>query len=216
MTEQALTAGGAYLSLEGFEKTYIDSMVTGLAGEYENIDKIEVSSTLEEEDLLWLIAINSAAHQQNLNEITAEEIQSFCTARLSFGPSLDFLTGEGGATTAILKINVQKPDPGRLMSRLGFNAQAKTWAGAMFEVLRDSDALDKYSSYFEDYRPSYEGDTSFEGAEAASSTAKATAVELTPPVLSAQAQRITWTWPPTRFRRGKTTGVMSGAPTAIS
>ena len=49
------------------------------------------------------------------------------------------------------------------MNRLGFDFQAKTLAGAMFEVLRDSDAVNKYSSYFEGYRPSYEGDTSFEG-----------------------------------------------------
>ena len=78
-------------------------------------------------------------------------------------PSLNLLTGEGDATTTVLKIKVQKPDPDRLMNRLGFDFQAKTWAGAMFEVLRDSDALNKYSSYFEGYRPSYEGDTSYEG-----------------------------------------------------
>ena len=102
MTEQALTAGGAYLSLEDFEKTQIDAIVTGLAGEYENIDRIEVSSAMGEDDLLWLIAINSAAHQQDLNEITAEEIRSFCTARLSFGPSLDFLSGEGDLMQTVL------------------------------------------------------------------------------------------------------------------
>ena len=164
MTEQALTAGGAYLSLEGFEKTYIDSMVTGLAGEYENIDKIEVSSTLEEEDLLWLIAINSAAHQQNLNEITAEEIQSFCTARLSFGPSLDFLTGEGDLIQTVLKVEVQKPDPEALMDQLGFDDEARTWAGALYEVLSESGALEKYRDRFPVPPPSYEGDTAGGGS----------------------------------------------------
>lgn len=167
MTEQAMTIGGIYTSLEDFDGTQVDSIVTSIASEYEEngtaIDKIEVTSDFEEEDLLWLIAINSVAHQQDLDTMSAEDVRSFCTAHLVLTPSLDILTGEGDAVTTILKIKVQKPDPSRLMNRLGFDEQARTWAGAMFEVLRDSDALHKYSSYFEDYRPSYEGDTSYEG-----------------------------------------------------
>lgn len=167
MTEQAMTIGGIYTSLEDFDGTQVDSIVTSIAADYEEngtaIDKIEVTSDFEEEDLLWLIAINSVAHQQDLDAMSAEDVRSFCTAHLILTPSLDFLTGEGDAVTTILKIKVQKPDPNQLMNRLGFDEQARTWAGAMFEVMRDSDALNKYSSYFEDYRPSYEGDTSFEG-----------------------------------------------------
>lgn len=164
ITEQALTAGGAYLSLEDFEKTQIDAIVTGLAGEYENIDRIEVSSAMDEDDLLWLIAINSAAHQQDLNEITAEEIRSFCAARLSFGPSLDFLTGEGDLVQTVLKVEVRKPDPETLMEQLGFDDQAKTWAGALYEVLAESGALEKYAGRFDAYRPSYDGDISYGGS----------------------------------------------------
>ena len=163
MTEQALTAGGAYLSLEDFEKTYIDSMVTGLAGEYENIDKIEVSSTLEEEDLLWLIAINSVAHQQDLDAMSAEDVRSFCTAHLVLTPSLDFLTGEGDLIQTVLKVEVQKPDPEALMDQLGFDDEARTWAGALYEVLSESGALEKYKDRFPVPPPSYEGDTSFDG-----------------------------------------------------
>lgn len=167
MTEQAMTIGGVYTSLEDFDGTQVDSIVTGIASEYEQdgtvIDRIEVSSDLEEEDLLWFIAINSVAHQQDLDTMTGEDVRSFCFAHLAIAPSLDFLAGEGGAVSTVLKVKVSKPDPGALMDRLGFDAEAKTWAGAMFEVLRDSDALNKYSSCFEDYRPSYEGDTSYEG-----------------------------------------------------
>lgn len=169
MTEQAMTIGGIYTSLEDFDGTQVDSIVTSIAAEYEQdgtaIDRIEVTSDFEEEDLLWLIAINSVAHQQDLDAMSGEDVHSFCTAHLVLTPSLDILTGEGDAVTTILKIKVQKPDPDQLMNRLGFDEQARTWAGAMFEVLRDSDALNKYSSYFEDYRPSYEGDTSYEGGE---------------------------------------------------
>lgn len=168
MTEQAMTIGGIYTSLEDFDGTQVDSIVTSIAAEYEQdgtaIDRIEVTSDFEEEDLLWLIAINSVAHQQDLAAMSGEDVRSFCTAHLVLTPSLDILTGEGDAVTTILKIKVQKPDPDQLMNRLGFDEQARTWAGAMFEVLRDSDALTKYAPYFEDYRPSYEGDTSYEGS----------------------------------------------------
>ncbi|MCI9579279.1 MAG: hypothetical protein HFF98_10590 [Oscillibacter sp.] len=52
--------------------------------------------------------------------------------------------------TTILKIKVQKPDPEALMDPLDFDKQAETWAGALFEILRDSDNLTKYAPYFED------------------------------------------------------------------
>ena len=167
MTEQAMIIGGIYTSLEDFDGTQVDSIVTSIAGEYEQdgttIDQIEVTSDFGEEDLLWLIAINSVAHQQDLNAMSAEDVRSFCSAHLILTPSLDFLTGEGDAVTAILKVKVQKPDPQSLMDSLGFEDDAKTWAGALFEILRDSDALTKYAPHFEDYRPSYEGDNSYGG-----------------------------------------------------
>ena len=65
MTGQAMTIGGVYMSLDDFEAAQIDSVVTGIVAEYEEngtaIDRIEVSSSMTEKDLLWIIAINSAA-----------------------------------------------------------------------------------------------------------------------------------------------------------
>ena len=62
MREQALSVGGAYLSLEDFEKTQMDAIVTGLAADYQNrgidVDEIQVDSKFDEEDLCWYIAIN--------------------------------------------------------------------------------------------------------------------------------------------------------------
>lgn len=72
--------GGAYMSLDDFERTQIDSIVTGIAAEYEAdgtaIDHIEVKNTMKEDDLLWIIAINSAAYEQNLDAMSAELIQN--------------------------------------------------------------------------------------------------------------------------------------------
>lgn len=71
MTQQAMTLGGVYMTLGNFEGAQIDSVVTGIAAEYEKngttIDHIVVSSAMTDDDLLWVIAINSAAHQQDLN-----------------------------------------------------------------------------------------------------------------------------------------------------
>lgn len=61
MTSQALSIGGAYMSLEDFENTQVDSVITSLITEYEQqgvkIDRVEVDNSMREEDLLWLIAI---------------------------------------------------------------------------------------------------------------------------------------------------------------
>ena len=159
MTEQAKMIGSIYMDLENFEKSQIDSLVTGIAAEYEasgnTIDRIEVTSNFEEEDLLWLIAINSVLHQQDLNDMSAADIRRFCTARLVVGSFLEQTT---------LKIEIRKLDPEQLMDQLGFDDAAKTWAGALYEVLSESNALEKYKEYFDVPPPSYEGDTSGGGS----------------------------------------------------
>ena len=52
------------------------------------------------------------------------------------------------------------------MEDLGFDEDAKTWAGALFETIYESGALREYADCFEAYKPSYSGDTSFGGSYA--------------------------------------------------
>lgn len=159
MTEQAKMIGSIYMSLENFEKSQIDSLVTGIAAEYEasgnTIDRIEVKCDFEEDDLCWLIAVNSVLHQQDLDSMGAADIRQFCTARLTVGSLLE---------AATLKVEVRKIEPEQLMNQLGFDDEAKTWAGALYEVLSESDALEKYKDHFDVPPPSYEGDTSGGGS----------------------------------------------------
>ena len=166
MTEQAMTIGGAYMSLEDFEGSQVDSIVTGLAAQYEaegtDIDRIEVGNAMREEDLLWLIAINSVAHQQDLNTMSAESVRDFCSARLSVTPSLSILGGENGSVTTLM-VKVERLDPEQLMENLGFDEDAKTWAGTLYETLFESDALSKYGDAFEGYKPDYSGDGTWSG-----------------------------------------------------
>ncbi len=88
MTQQAMTLGGVYMTLGNFEGAQIDSVVTGIAAEYEKngttIDHIVVTSAMTDDDLLWVIAINSAAHQQDLNTMSADLIRDFCKSSLSY------------------------------------------------------------------------------------------------------------------------------------
>lgn len=167
MTQQAMTIGGAYMSLEDFEKTQVDSIVTSIANEYESegkqIDKIEVVGSFDEEDLLWFIAINSVAHQQDLDTMSAEDIRAFSVSRLSYTPSLGVVDGGEDATVTTLTVKIEKLDPDELMEQLGFNEDAKTWTGALYETLFESDALNKYTDQFEAYRPNYSGDSSYTG-----------------------------------------------------
>lgn len=156
--------GGAYMSLDDFERTQIDSIVTGIAAEYEAdgtaIDHIEVKNTMKEDDLLWIIAINSAAYEQDLDAMSAELIQNFCRSTLSYQPSLSLL---GGSTSATLEVEIKRIDPEELMEQMGFNEDARQWAGALFETLKDSGALEKYGGYFSAYQPDYSGDGSYSG-----------------------------------------------------
>lgn len=152
MTQQAMTLGGVYMTLGNFEGAQIDSVVTGIAAEYEKngttIDHIVVSSAMTDDDLLWVIAINSAAHQQDLNTMSADLIRDFCKSSLSYTPSLSFMdSGDDGVVTT-LRIEVKHLDPEKLMDELGFDDEARQWAGALYETLEESDAINKYKSYY--------------------------------------------------------------------
>ena len=162
MREQALSIGGAYLSLEDFEKTQMEAIVTGLAAEYQNrgidVDEIHVDSKFDEEDLCWYIAINSVAHKQDLSEMKPEEVQSLLISNLKHTTRL-----ESSGNQTVLRIIFQPLDKDKLMDDLEFDEDAKTWAGALFETIYESDALGKYKDKFEAYKPSYAGDTGYTG-----------------------------------------------------
>ena len=164
MTRQAMQIGGAYMSLEDFENTQMDSLVTSIASEYEErgdeISHIEVNSDFDEDDLLWFIAINSVDYRQDLNEMDAEEIRQLGVSRLHY--FADLITDGDGSS--ILQITVEHLDPDDLMDQLSFDDDARIWAGALYETLAKSDVLERYASYFEPYRPSYGGDTSYGGS----------------------------------------------------
>ena len=168
MTQQALTIGGAYMSLEDFEKTQVDSLVTSLASEYEedgtSIDRIEIDNDMGEEDLLWLIAINSVAYQQDLDAMSAESVRNFCSSRLSVSPSLGIVGNGGNGTTTTLKVKVERLDPEKIMEDLGFDDDARTWAGALYETLFESNALNQYAGQFAAYKPDYSGDSGWPGS----------------------------------------------------
>ena len=115
---------------------------------------------MKEDDLLWIIAINSAAYEQDLDAMSAELIQNFCRSTLSYQPSLSLL---GGSTSATLEVEIKRIDPEELMEQMGFNEDARQWAGALFETLKESGALEKYGGYFSAYQPDYSGDVSYSG-----------------------------------------------------
>ena len=157
--ETAAALGGVYMSLRDFERTEIDAIVTGIAAEYERqgveIGSIEVSSSFTEEDLMWMIAINSVAFQQDLDVMTAENVRSFCKTQLDYN-ILDAVFGDGEGT---LKVEFEALDPEAMMEELEFDEEAKTWVRALYETLSESDALNTFSDKFEAYVPSYSGVT---------------------------------------------------------
>ena len=167
MTGQAMTIGGVYMSLDDFEAAQIDSVVTGIVAEYEEngtaIDRIEVTSSMTEKDLLWIIAINSAAYRQDLNAMSADLVRDFCKSSLSYFPSIGFAEGSGDGVVTTLRVEVKHLDPEDLMEGLDFDEDTRQWAGALYETLEQSDAINKYRTYYETYRPDYSGDGSYSG-----------------------------------------------------
>lgn len=169
MTAQAKEVGYTYLTMNDFENADINSVTAGIAAQYEDdgieIDHIEVNGSLEEDDLLWFIAINSVAYQQDLDVMTAQEVRSFFMSWLTFTPTLDSEdTGDDGVKTT-LNIVVGSLDHEELMEQLGFDENARIWAGALYETLSESGALDLYSSYFEAYQPDYSGGGPLQGGD---------------------------------------------------
>lgn len=162
MRQQALTIGGAYMSLDTFEQTQMGAVVTGELNRYQNqgvqIDHIDVTSDFDEKDLCWFIAINSVAHKQDLSEMTPEDIQSLCISSLRHTTQLR--SNQDDTTT--LHIDFKHFDPDALMDELHFDADARTWAGALYETLFESDAIHKYADQFEAYKPNYSGDVSYD------------------------------------------------------
>ena len=211
MTGQAMTIGGVYMSLEDFEAAQIDSVVTGIVAEYEKngtaIDRIEVSSSMTDKDLLWIIAINSAAYRQDLNAMSADLVRDFCKSSLSYFPSIGFAEGSGDGVVTTLRVEVKHLDPEDLtLMRTPDNGRVRSmrlWSRAMPSIST--------------------GHTSRRIAPITAATARIPEMLSTAPItiirstylaLSIPARRTTSTSPPTRYRRGRTTGAMCGVPTA--
>jgi len=162
MREQALSIGGAYLSLEDFEKRSrtpsSPAKLPRMRIRALRLMRSSVSSKFDEEDLCWYIAINSVAHKQDLSEMKPEEVQSLLISNLKHTTRLE----SSGAQT-VLRIIFQPLDKDKLMDDLGFDEDARTWAGALFETIDEIDAVNKYKDKFEPYKPSYAGDTGYTG-----------------------------------------------------
>ena len=166
MTGQAMTLGGFYMDLEDFENTQIDAIVTSLIQQYEEegieIDGVEINSDFDEDDLRRFIAISSVAYQQDLEVMTTEAVLSLATSRLRYEPTLNIFEF-GGLFKRTLVIKIDHLDPEAFMDQLSFEEDARTWAGALYEVLTESNALEEYAEYYAPYRPNYSGDTGYTG-----------------------------------------------------
>ena len=147
MTRLAGNIGSICMSLEEFENTVIDAIVTSIAADYEeqgvHIDHIEVDSHFDETSLQWFTAINSVLNKQNLEEMSVDQIRELCAAKLSYTFSL---FGEDEVT---LRITIDALDPDVWMEKLEFDEDAKTWAGALFEVYSESGVMGKLADRFQ-------------------------------------------------------------------
>lgn len=216
MREQALSIGGAYLSLEDFEKTQQDAIITGEAAAYENqgvtIDEIRVSSKFDEEDLCWYIAINSVAHKQDLSEMKPEEVQSLLISNLKHTTRL-----ESSGNQTVLRIIFQPLDKDKLMDDLEFDEDAQAHClkrSTKATRLTNTKINLKHTSQITRAIPAIpvrrNPPLAAVVAEAVRRAAAAPTTPLISPVLQIRAQKTTMISPPMRYRRGNTVGGMCG------
>ena len=158
MSTQARMIGTAYMSLEQFEDTEIDAVVTSIVSEYteagQEVDELIVQSNFAEDDLLWFIAITSVASRQDLNAMNSGGIHELSASRLNYGAELK---------NGTLTVTISKVEPEQWMEQLGFDEEARAWARGLHETLEKSGALEKYAELYEGPSPGYSGDTSYSG-----------------------------------------------------
>lgn len=225
MREQALSIGGAYLSLEDFEKTQQDAIITGEAAAYENqgvtIDEIRGSSKFDEEDLCWYIAINSVAHKQDLSEMKPEEVQSLLISNLKHTTRL-----ESSGDQTVLRIIFQPLNKDKLMDDLAFDEDAKrgqarclkrsTKATRLVNTKTNLKLISQITRAIPATLVRQKPPLAAVVAEAARRAAAAPTIPSTSLALQIRAQKTTMISPPMRYRRGSMAGAMCGARLAAS
>ena len=98
----------------------------------------------------------------DLEVMTTEAVLSLATSRLRYEPTLNIFEF-GGLLKWTLVIQIDHLDPEAFVDQLSFEEDARTWAGALYEVLTESDALEEYAEYYAPYRPNYSGDAGYTG-----------------------------------------------------
>ena len=162
MTALAMSIGELCLSETEFEDRVIDPIVTEIVEEYTAmgiaISGVDLENNFDENSLCWLIAINSVAHQQNLEEITVEDIHSLCDAKIQRSSSLF------GEENVILRVTIQALNAEDWMEQMDFDTDAENWAAALYQTLKDSNALEQYGAYYSESPPNYGGDSGYGGS----------------------------------------------------
>ncbi len=166
MTEKAVEIGSAYMGVDVWLEKQIDTMVTKLLGDYEEdgieVDEVEVQNLLEDEDMCWLIAINSVTFQQDLSQMTVIDVVSFMASFVTHSPTIVRIV-VGETVQYVLKIEIDSVDPDDLMAALNFNDEQIEWAKRMYYTMTESDSLTKYDDYLSLNAPNYGGDNSYTG-----------------------------------------------------
>ncbi|WP_409969913.1 hypothetical protein RFF05_08440 [Bengtsoniella intestinalis] len=166
MAEKAIEIGSAYMGIDVWIVEQIDDVVTSLVGDYEDngmvIDLIEIENMMDDDDLCWLIAINSVAFQQDLTQMTALDVMAFVGSFITHTPTiLQIAVGETIET--VLHIEIDSVDGEDLMDAYNFDDDAKDWARTLYYVMSESDSLTGYDAYLSLNAPNYSGDSSYTG-----------------------------------------------------
>ncbi|MFR9537839.1 MAG: hypothetical protein SNJ11_04805 [Rikenellaceae bacterium] len=166
MAEKAIEIGTAYMGVDVWITEQIDDVVTDLVGDYDDegieIDLIEIENLIDDEDMCWLIAINSVAFQQDLTQMTTLEVLDYVGTFITHSPTLvQIVVGE--TVQFVLRIEIDSVNPDKLMETFSFDDEQIEWAETLYYTMSESDALTEYDAYLSINAPDYSGD-SYTGA----------------------------------------------------
>lgn len=116
------------------QREYEDQTIAGLTAGKSDI--LSVQKSLGNTNDYWMTAITSVAFQQDVRQITSEQILTILKAKMlyEFLPQYD---ADNQFTGFIFAVTDMTPD--ELMDKLDFTEQQKQWAGVLYETMADEE-----------------------------------------------------------------------------
>ena len=172
-TDKAYSIDAAYKKVGDYTIEEIERVVNEFKKEYTLEDgtslfeATEVNANTDNTNIFWFIAINSVAHQQDLNTMSEDTIEKSVIGKLVSSASVVSVTSgedDDEETIRTLKINIEDLSPEELMDKLGFSEEERNWAQVLYSTMAEDQRVEIADSDGAGYYGTNYGDIVFADA----------------------------------------------------